>query len=83
MSESSISKSTVPKSRGWFKSSFSNGDGCVEVTLHGGIFVRDSKDPAGPVLRFTDHEWNAFLDGVRHGEFDLSQRPHGETGAAH
>jgi Domain of unknown function (DUF397) len=34
--------------------------------------VRDSKDRSGPVLQFTRREWEAFLAGVRHGEFDLS-----------
>jgi hypothetical protein len=57
----------------WMKSSlsFSNGN-CVEVAgLPGGeIGVRDSKDPAGSVLRFTPDEWHAFLGGVRNGEFD-------------
>jgi len=57
----------------WTKSSlsFSNGQ-CVEVAnLHGGeIGVRHSKDPEGPVLRFTPGEWHAFLGGVRNGEFD-------------
>ncbi len=56
----------------WVKSSlsFSNGN-CVEVaSLTGGIGVRDSKDPAGPILRFTPSEWDAFLGGVRNGEFD-------------
>ena len=46
--------------------------GCVEVALvEGGAAVRDSKDPASPVLRFTAREWEAFLAGVRAGEFDL------------
>jgi hypothetical protein len=57
----------------WIKSSlsFSNGD-CVEVTglPDGSIGVRDSKDIRGPVLRFTPAEWDAFLGGVRNGEFD-------------
>ena len=57
----------------WVKSSlsFSNGN-CVEVTeLPGGsVGVRDSRDPGGPVLRFTSDEWRAFLGGVRNGEFD-------------
>ena len=57
----------------WVKSSlsFSNGN-CVEVTeLPGGtIGVRNSKDAAGPVLRFTPQEWHAFLGGVRNGDFD-------------
>ena len=57
----------------WYKSthSLSNGD-CVEVaSLPGGeTGVRDSKDPDGPVLRFTPGEWQAFLGGVKDGQFD-------------
>jgi hypothetical protein len=57
----------------WVKSSlsFSNGN-CVEVTeLPGGsVGVRNSRDPGGPVLRFTQAEWDAFLGGARLGEFD-------------
>jgi len=36
----------------------------------GTIGVRNSRDSAGPVLRFTPAEWHAFLGGVRNGEFD-------------
>jgi hypothetical protein len=57
----------------WFKSSlsFSNSN-CVEVASlpDGGVGVRDSKDPSGPVIRFTPGEWHAFLGGAQHGEFD-------------
>jgi hypothetical protein len=57
----------------WVKSSlsFSNGN-CVEVAdlSDGGIGVRNSRDPEGSVLRFTSDEWEAFLGGVRIGEFD-------------
>ena len=57
----------------WIKSSFSFSNGnCVEVASlpEGGIGVRDSKDPAGPMLRFTPGEWQAFLGDARNGEFD-------------
>jgi hypothetical protein len=55
----------------WRKSSRSGANGCVEVAIVGdGVAVRDSKDPAGPVLLFTAHEWASFLGGVRDGEFD-------------
>lgn len=57
----------------WIKSSlsFSNSN-CVEVASlpENEIGVRDSKDSEGPFLRFTPDEWNAFLGGVRNGEFD-------------
>ena len=57
----------------WTKStlSFANGN-CVEVSdlPGGGIGVRNSRDSGGPVLRFTPDEWQAFLGGVRNGEFD-------------
>ena len=57
----------------WIKSSlsFANSN-CVEVaSLHGGqIGVRNSRDSKGAVLRFTPSEWDAFLGGVRNGEFD-------------
>ena len=57
----------------WIKSSlsFANGN-CVEVASlpDDEVGVRDSKNSAGPVLRFTAEEWHAFLGGVRNGEFD-------------
>ena len=59
----------------WRKSTFSNGNGgsCVEVAdlPDGGRLVRDTKlGEASPVLRYTEGEWTAFLDGVRDGQFD-------------
>jgi Domain of unknown function (DUF397) len=55
----------------WRKSSRSESNGCVEVAfLNGQIAVRDSKDRGGSVLLFTYRDWEAFLAGVRHGEFD-------------
>nr|WP_203935561.1 DUF397 domain-containing protein [Planosporangium mesophilum] len=57
----------------WRKSTKSgNNGGCVEVAfLDDGVAVRDTKDRTGPVLVFTNHEWDAFLDGVSKGEFNL------------
>lgn len=56
----------------WRKSSASAGNGqCVEAApVGGGVAVRDSKDPTGPVLRFTPEEWQVFLVGAKAGEFD-------------
>jgi hypothetical protein len=33
--------------------------------------VRDSKNPSGPALVFTQAEWDAFVGGAKDGEFDL------------
>lgn len=57
----------------WRKSSYSGeGANCVEVANlpGGGRAVRDSKDPNGPILRFTSSEWSAFLRGANDGEFE-------------
>jgi Domain of unknown function (DUF397) len=69
----------------WSKASHSGGSGgtCVEVTAtrdsraapHKAgedvlYLMRDSKDPDGPKLAFTGAEWDAFLSGVKDGEFD-------------
>lgn len=57
----------------WRKASMSAGNGnCVELAplADGGVAIRDSKDPNGPVLRFTSAEWAAFLDGAKNLEFD-------------
>jgi Domain of unknown function (DUF397) len=57
----------------WRKSTRSGSNGCVEVAFSSDrIAVRDSKDRSGPVLTFTPTEWEAFVGGVRDGEFDLS-----------
>jgi hypothetical protein len=52
------------------QSSVANG-ACVELApVDGMIAIRDSKDPDGPILRYTPAEWQAFLDGAKTGEFD-------------
>jgi Domain of unknown function (DUF397) len=57
----------------WRKSSISgSGDNCVEVAfVADGIAVRDSKNPDGPALLYTRSEWDAFIGGIKDGEFDL------------
>jgi uncharacterized protein DUF397 len=58
----------------WLKSSASDPNSCVEVRfIEDSVQVRDSKDPEGPVLTFTNHEWEAFLAGVRFQEFDRAK----------
>ncbi|GDY30490.1 DUF397 domain-containing protein [Gandjariella thermophila] len=67
--------STVDLSRvRWRKSSRSghgnNGD-CVEVAWSGdAVGVRDSKNPAGPVLVLPAHAWHSFLAALDRGCFD-------------
>jgi hypothetical protein len=56
----------------WRKSTFSGVAECVEVANEGpDVRLRDSKDPGGPVLGFTSAEWQAFVLGVKAGEFDI------------
>ena len=58
----------------WIKARKSGDDGgrCVEMRRHGNVIeVRAAEDNgAGPVLAFTRAEFDAWLDGVRSGEFD-------------
>jgi hypothetical protein len=56
----------------WFKSSASAAGNCVEVARlpGGGVAVRDSKDRARALHVYTRSEWEAFLAGVKNGEFD-------------
>ncbi|CAG7597563.1 DUF397 domain-containing protein [Actinacidiphila bryophytorum] len=57
----------------WFTSSYSdNGGACVEIATnlaptHGVVAVRDSKDPAGPTLRFPVAAFGAFVAGLKTG----------------
>jgi hypothetical protein len=60
------------KETAWVKASLSAEQGeCVEQRrCDGMVEVRDSKDRSGPVLRFTEAEFAAWLDGAKKGEFD-------------
>ncbi|MDR0346671.1 MAG: DUF397 domain-containing protein [Nocardiopsaceae bacterium] len=59
--------------------------GCIEVTVTTDTsrwphkadsdklyLMRDSSKPGGPVLAFTPAEWEAFILGVKDGEFDVA-----------
>jgi uncharacterized protein DUF397 len=57
----------------WRKSTASASGDCAEVGFDGEVvLMRHSQDPAGPVLSFSQTEWDAFVTGVRRGEFDAS-----------
>jgi len=58
----------------WQKSTRSGpySDNCVEIAfVDNAIAMRDSNHPDGPVLLFTQAEWDAFVLGAKDGEFDL------------
>jgi hypothetical protein len=57
----------------WFKSSASASGACVEVAHlpGGGVAVRDSKDRSKAPHVYTRREWEAFVIGVKNGEFDV------------
>lgn len=58
-------------SSNWTKSMRSGGNGgqCVEVRRQATsvVEVRDSKDPAGPILAFSPDAWTAFIVTTRKG----------------
>lgn len=58
----------------WRKSSLSYANGgCIEVATGPGeaIYVRDSKNPGGRILRFSLQDWNEFADSIRAGQVDF------------
>jgi hypothetical protein len=57
----------------WRTSTRSGANGnCVEVAITDeGVAVRDTKDRSKPAHVFTRAEWDAFVGGVKDGEFDL------------
>jgi Domain of unknown function (DUF397). len=60
----------------WRRSTRSGNSGnCVEVATNllaerGAVYVRDSKDPSGPVLAVTGADWDVFLAGAKNRNFD-------------
>lgn len=66
-----VQASLLP-SASWRKSSYSNPSGnCVEAAelSADAVAVRNSRFPDGPALIFTGAEWDAFLRGVKDGDF--------------
>lgn len=55
----------------WLISSQCENAACVGVARHDDyILIRNTSDAEGLVARFTKQEWNAFLAGVKLGDFD-------------
>ena len=46
---------------------------CVAAKVVGeNVLVRDTKNPSADTLPYTNNEWQAFIAGVKAGEFDLA-----------
>jgi hypothetical protein len=59
----------------WRKSSHSASTNCVEVaTTRAEILVRDTKRPHQVVLRYPAASWLEFIDAIKAGRFDRSDR---------
>jgi hypothetical protein len=62
----------------WHVSTRSSGGGvnCVEAGPladgSGRVAVRHSRHRDGPVIIYTRTEWEAFIEGVKDGEFDFT-----------
>ncbi|MFJ3762880.1 DUF397 domain-containing protein [Streptomyces sp. NPDC090080] len=71
--ENGASAATIEGAQ-WRKSSRSAGGNCVEVALlgSGDVAMRNSRHPDGPALIYTRDEIDAFLGGVKQGEFDFT-----------
>jgi hypothetical protein len=65
----------VPQPFHWRKALRSVGNGnCVEVAATAaGVVVRDSKDPAGPVVAYNAQSWRSFALAARQGMFDQTR----------
>ena len=58
------------KPRAWQRSGHCDTNSCVEVAIADeNVFIRNSREPEGSVLTFTRAEWDAFVAGVKDGEF--------------
>jgi len=64
-------RASLLRAAAWRKSSHSSPSGnCVEAApLADGVAVRNSRFPDGPALIFAEAEWEAFVRGVKDGEF--------------
>ncbi|MCY1137432.1 DUF397 domain-containing protein [Actinoplanes sp. Pm04-4] len=55
----------------WQKAKRCTGGNCVEAAeAEGQVLLRNSTNP-NMILTFTAEEWDAFVDGVKKGEFSF------------
>ena len=63
----------------WTASSASGGIQSVQVTrVADSVWIRNGGLPDGAMVRFSIAEWDAFLSGVRLGEFEFPEYEHPE-----
>jgi hypothetical protein len=56
----------------WQRAEGDTSEAAVEVAFVDELIgMRNSAEPDGPVLVFTQAEWDAFVAGAEDGEFDL------------
>jgi hypothetical protein len=61
----------VPEAVEWKMSSACDSGACVGVARRGEfVVIGNTGDSRAPVSRFTVKEWNAFVAGVKLGDFD-------------
>ncbi|MFN8079257.1 MAG: DUF397 domain-containing protein [Kineosporiaceae bacterium] len=54
----------------WTRPTMCASANCIEVALTSdNVYVRDGKDPEGPLLRFDHEEWRAFRASMIDGQF--------------
>jgi hypothetical protein len=61
----------APGDLNWRSPRMCDSGACVKVARHGDSVVFGSTaEPGGPVMSYTKAEWDAFLIGVKCGDFD-------------
>lgn len=44
----------------------------VRIGVDGSVDIRDTKNVDGPTITYNRDEWDAFIQGVKLGEFDVA-----------
>jgi len=62
----------------WHRSTRCGSSACVETAADSdAVYMRDGKDPRGPVLAFSHAAWRDLIDGVKGDGFTASSRGDG------
>ena len=62
---------TAPGDLNWHAPIMCDSGSCVQVARHGdSVFFGNTTEPEGPVITYSMAEWDAFLIGVKRGDFD-------------